>query len=300
MTDRIVANCLWAALVCLVSTVGSSAVDAAPLAVSGSPDITIDQSGTILRPGDVSEDVEVVLPTKIDLGPLPDGADVTAYSPASATAQYFAVGHTLLLPGGVTARPRDVVQWDGAAYSIALDGASVGLPDGVRIDAFAYDPLTGDVWFSFDTTFDLAGAVLRPSDVVDGLTLALVFDSTAAGVPAGMDVDGVSPVPGTSDVLLSFDVGGTLGGITFADEDVMRYDTVNDAWTLAIDASASDADWAAADLDALHVVPEPGSLPMLVCGLGLMVAASRRRLIPRRWPRYARGSGGAGAGRGGA
>jgi hypothetical protein len=135
------------------------------------------------------------------------------------------------------------VLWDGAAYSLAIDGDSLGIPNGAAIDAFAYDGTSGDFWLSFDTTLDLSGTVLRDADAADGVTLALVFDASAAGVPQGTDVDAVSmaPVPGGMHVLLSFDVGGTIGGITFADEDVLRYDPVGDTWALELDASSVDA-----------------------------------------------------------
>jgi len=248
----------------------------AQLAVIGSPDIHVDQSGTVVGPGDAVEDIEILMPTVIDLGPLPDGAEVNSYTPLSATDQYFTLAHTLELPGGVTARPRDVVLWDGVSYSIALEGASAGFPDGAAIDALAIDPFTFTSWLSFDTTIELSGNVFRDADVFDEL-FNLVFDSTAAGVPAGMDVDAVGMIPTTNDLLLSFDVGGTLGGITFADEDVLRYDPDGDTWTLVIDTSATQPNWAAADLDALTVVPEPAGAVVLTTGLTALVLFARRR-----------------------
>jgi hypothetical protein len=247
----------------------------AQIAALGSPDIHVDQSGTVVSPGDVAEDIEVLMPAVVDLGPLPDGAEVNSYTPLSATEQYFTLGHTLALPGGVTARPRDVVLWDGVSYTIALDG-SMGFPDGAAIDALAIDPFTFTSWLSFDTTIDLSGNVFRDADVFDEL-LNKVFDATAAGVPAGMDVDAVGMIPPTNDVLLSFDIGGTLGGITFADEDVLRYDPDGDTWMLVVDTSATQPNWAAADLDALTAVPEPAGTAMLATGLAAMFLFARHR-----------------------
>jgi hypothetical protein len=247
----------------------------AQIAALGSPDIHVDQSGTVVSPGDVAEDIEVLMPAVVDLGPLPDGAEVNSYTPLSATEQYFTLGHTLALPGGVTARPRDVVLWDGVSYTIALDG-SMGFPDGAAIDALAIDPFTFTSWLSFDTTIDLSGNVFRDADVFDEL-FNKVFDATAAGVPAGMDVDAVGMIPPTNDVLLSFDTGGTLGGITFADEDVLRYDPDGDTWMLVVDTSATQPNWAAADLDALTAVPEPAGTAMLATGLAAMFLFARHR-----------------------
>src|SRR5262245_31001457 len=152
--------------------VARPATAADPLILRGSPDIHVDQTFTVLRPGDVAADLEVLLPGLIDLGPLPDGADVIAYAPAGPGSHFFVLGHTLVLPGGVTAGPRDVVRWDGSAYTVELDGAEIGLPDGTVIDAIAFDPATDTPWFSFEAPIDLFGTVLREADVVDAQTLA--------------------------------------------------------------------------------------------------------------------------------
>lgn len=247
--------------------------------IAGSGDITVDLGGTVVSPADVVADLAAPPLVSIDLGPLPAGADVTAYSPYPGMGELFCVGHTLSLPGGVVARPRDVVLWDGVSYSLALDGGAVGIPDGAAVDAFAYDGTTGDFWLSFDTTVDLSGTVVRDADVVDGTTLGLVFDATAAGVPPGTDVDAVSmaPTPGGMQVLLSFDVSGTLGGVTYDDEDVLRYDPVGGGFTLELDASSVDAAWSAADLDALYLVPEPGFISLLASGVAMLAVLARRR-----------------------
>jgi hypothetical protein len=253
----------------------------AQIMVSGSPDIHVDQSGTIVAPADVSDDIEVLSPGLVDLGPLPDGADVTSYARFTETETVFSVGHTLALPGGITARPRDLVIWDGAAYRIEIEGASFGFPDGAAIDAFSISPFDSTFWLSFDTTVDLSGTIVRDADVIAS-SGAKAFDATAAGVPAGMDVDGVSMIPTTNDLLLSFDVGGTLGGITFADEDVLRYDPDGDTWTLVIDTSATQPNWAAADLNAFQVVPEPGGVIPLFIGAWVLVQLAGMRAEPRR------------------
>lgn len=270
-------RCRESLLCSLIWLVAHAQAASGELAFSGSPDIHLNQSGTLIGPEDVSTDIEVLLPGRIGLGPLPDGADVIAYAGASPTSHYFVLGHTLVLAGGVTASPRDVVLWDGSRYSLALDGAALGLPDGTVIDAVSYDPSSDTAWFSFDTPIDLFGTVLREADVVDSATLTRVFDATAAGVPAGMDVDGVSQLPGTNDVLLSFDVGGTLGGVTFADEDVLRYDPDGGTFTLEVDASAADPDWGPADLDALELIPEPGAVAQLAAGVAALVLLARMR-----------------------
>jgi hypothetical protein len=173
--------------------------------------------------------------------------------------------------------PRDTLLW------VITDPGHTWIPPAavatfcVAIDAFAIYSFTETVWLSFDTTVDLFGTVLRDSDVFDGL-FNRVFDATAAGVPAGLDVDAVGMLPPMNDLLLSFDTGGTLGGITFADEDVLRYYPDGDTWTLAVDTSATQPNWAAADLDALTAVPESEAALMLAMGFAALVLFARRRV----------------------
>lgn len=275
-----------AAFVAVAWSAAPSPAASQPLAMSGSPDIHLDQAGTLVRPGDVSEDIEVLMPALVDLGPLPDGADVTAFAGVSGNA-LFALGHSATLLDGVVARPRDLIAWDGASYNVALDGAEFGIPDGVAIDAFAVHPLTGEAWLSFDTDFAFAGVYVRDADVVDLASLGLAFDSAAAGIPAGMDVDAVGRLGGTDDVLVSFDVGGTLGGVAFSDEDVLRYDAAANTWSLVVDASAADPGWVAADLDAAVPVPEPSGAWLLRSGLigAALLAHRRTRLREKKDPR---------------
>lgn len=241
-----------------------------------SAEAAVDLSGVIAGPASVV-DVSTGPPGPVDLGPLPDGAQVTAFSRWPGVGEIFALGHTLALPGGLTARPRDLVLWDGVAYQIGLVGADNGIPDGVRIDAFALLPATGELWLSFDRTVDFLGTIMRDADVIDGSSASLVFDSLAAGVPPGMDVDAVSPAPAGGGVLLSFDVGGSLGGVTFADEDVLEYDAVGGTWSLVTNASTIDADFEASDLDAIDYVPEPGFAALVLPGLGLLALFASRR-----------------------
>lgn len=287
LRSRAIAALAWIALLALPA--GAPATGTGSGIFAGSPDITFDLSGTLLRPGDVADDIEVLFPGRIDLGPLPDGTQVSAYGVWGGWGAVFSVAHTATLPGGVTARPRDLVVWDGFSYSIAFDGRLNGIPDGVAIDAVAVDTVNDALWLSFDTGFSWFGTPLRDADVIDLVTFTRVFDATAADVPPGLDVDAVSMDPGSNDMLLSFDtsgallffVGGQLHGVFFADEDVLRYEPGSGNWTVALDASVSDPDWDAADLDAIHLLPEPGSAAMFAAATGLLALLARRRARAR-------------------
>lgn len=243
--------------------------------LAASPDVHLDLAGNTLSPAAVVEDIAATPPVGIPLGPLPDGAEVVAYAPFPGTGELFVLEHTMELPGGVVARPFDIVLWDGASHSIALPGTGI-FPDGVAIDAIGFVPAGSQIWISLDSAAEVGGGVFRASDVFDG-TLALVFDSGAAGVPDGLDLDAISPVEGSSELLLSFDAGGSVGGLTFADEDVLRYDPVGAIWSFQLDTSSLDPAWQGADLGALHLVPEPGLGAGLLWGCALLACIGRKR-----------------------
>ena len=129
---------------------------------------------------------------------------------------------------------------------------------------------------SFDTTVDLGTVVAADEDLVrwDGADFSIALDGSAVGIDETLDVDAGQDL-GSGQFLISLDTTGTVGGITAADEDILRFD--GSAWSLEFDASAADPDWAAADLDAM-MVPEPGFALSIGLGLLSVRAFARRRL----------------------
>jgi hypothetical protein len=247
--------------------------------VSASPDVTITVGGSALE----VRDDEVVLDNRLGvvlpeaLVGIPQTTDVTAYARVGSS---YAVAFetTTALPDGVVARPRDVALYDApnAAHSLLLDGSADGLPDGLGIDALSFS--WGGLLLSFDRTVEVGGLVVADEDLVrwiDG-TFSLAFDASMAGVEGSLDVDGVQELGG-GDFLLSFDTTGSLDGIVFHDEDVIRFE--GGVWSLEFDASASEPSWIAADLDAV-TVPEPRVGTLLIVGFFALGGASRRRSRP--------------------
>jgi hypothetical protein len=172
------------------------------------------------------------------------------------------------LPASSPAEPRDVVRFDSGTgnYTTSFDGSANGVPDGVAIDASATDP-SDRLLLSFDTTVALPGGTTADDEDVVSFasgTYAMVYDGSAHGVEANLDVDAAHWLRGTDRLLLSFDGSGVVGGVTFDDEDVIAYDTVADTYSMYFDASASDpANWPAADLAGL---PEPRLIWGLIAG----------------------------------
>jgi len=242
--------------------------------VAGSPDITIAlDSGTVVAS---DEDVAVDDTSSVgleDLGALPEASDVIALGGTANGDRLIALDITSSLPGGVVASPGDVVLYDGASYSIVFDASAEGVPAGARTDAASIAP--NGLLLSFDTTVDLAGTIAADEDLVrwDGAGFTLVFDGSAEGLADGLDADAGQDLGGGA-FLLSFDTAGQIGGVNFDDEDVLRFD--GSGWTLEFDASAADAAWAAADLDAV-LVPEPGFGALVVTGALWLALTGRRR-----------------------
>jgi hypothetical protein len=108
------------------------------------------------------------------------------------------------------------------------------------------------------------------------------LDGSAHGVPVGADLDGADFLDANGHLALSFDVSGSVGGVSFDDEDVLDFDPVADAWSERYDGSVRHAALAAADVDAVFA-PEPAA-----AALGAAVAATLSGLARARAHRHRR------------
>jgi hypothetical protein len=260
----------------IMTVLGVPGTTVAQEIVSASPDVTIDLgSGVVAADHDVAVDNQQGIVVIENLGALPQASDVIALGLDVNGDRFIAFETTTALPGGLTARPGDIIRYDGISYSTEFDASAAGLPSGVATDAVSLS--SGGLLLSFDITADLGGGlVVTDEDLVewDGSTFTLIFDGSSQGVDTALDIDAAQAVGGGA-FLMSFDTTGVVSGIVFDDEDVLRFDGAN--WSMEFDASAANSAWSAADLDAV-MVPEPAFGILLVFGaVGLTGLAKLKR-----------------------
>ncbi len=236
----------------------SAAVRAATpaLELSTSADVTVALGATLVTDEELARDDLAGAVVAVGFPGLASNAAVIAFESLPGGDVLLAFENAVVLPGNpsaITARPGDVVRLQGATYSFAFQAASAGLPAGTLTDAISTS--AGDLLLSFDTSVDLgAGALAHDEDMVlwNGASLALFLDTSAFGVPAALDLDAAHWIEVNGRWWLSFDGSGLVGGVFFADEDVLELDPGTGTWQLAFDGSAAHPSWAAADLDALR------------------------------------------------
>lgn len=261
-----------ALLLPLLLPLSAGAVD-----VAASPDVMVSLSGAPVRDREAAIDDQLGGLLIENFGGLPDGVDVDALQQEIGGRTLFSTDVTIEFPGPVVATPDDVVRTNGFSYALEFDGATHGVPEGVNLDAVGRLP-SGELLLSFDVAVELGGVRADDEDLLrfDGSAFTLFFDGSAQGVNPDLDLDGVA-YAGEGRIGVSFDGAGSLGGVSFQDEDVITLlPGGGGPVKLFFDASAAHAGWADADLDAV-AIPEPGSPTGLAAGVALLAGLARQR-----------------------
>lgn len=228
---------------------------------------------TDLRDHDVAElESSAASAVPLSLGSIEEGSDLSALSSAANGDSLVAFDRTTALSGGVVARAGDVMRYAGVfgGWSLEFSPEAEGIPRTAMLDAVSLYP--PGLLFSVDTTVVLPGGVYADdTDLIlwDGDSFSTLLDASAVGVGTSLDVDGVHAF-GPNHFAVSFDTGGIVGGVVFADEDILEYE--GGSWTLYDEASRFDADFRSADLDAIQV-PEPSYRSGILLGLCVLAAA---------------------------
>ncbi len=248
---------LWAASAVVLLALAARAEAVTPLAtLDASPDVTGPLGGSLVADEEVARHDLGGLATRIDLS-LPAGAAVDAFHDNLDGTVLLSLDATATL-GGTTVGPADVVHWDPAAPSATPVGLGA-VPAGVQVDAVTVDG--SDLLVSFDVTVPLSGTLFADEDLArwNGAGWSLAFDGSAAGVDPALDLDGAHRLT-NGHLLLSFDGFGAVGGIGFADEDVLERDPVGGTWELASDLSLAYPGWPPGDAQAV-AAREPTQTP---------------------------------------
>lgn len=240
---------------CLLLAAGPVAA-LTPLAeVRLSPHTTTVLAGVTLADEALGADDLAGAVVPVALGALPGEAALAAYHLLGNGDQLLVFATVTTLPGPLVVGPRDVVRSSGGSFGLELAGVAAGIPAGSRIDALTVGA-GGELVVSFDVTTTLGSLVADDADLVaiGGGPATLWLSATAAGIAGELDVDAVDRLA-NGHLLLSFDTGGALLGLGFADEDLLELDPLGPSWELAYDGSEQHAEWSAADLDALWALP---------------------------------------------
>lgn len=190
---------------------------------------------------------------RVQMPGLPDSVDLRDFHVELNDDVLFALDSGVTL-GGVYYRPADVIRFSPPLFMKAFDASAAGVPPGVHCDGVARLGPDGPLLLSFDRTFAVGAITIRPADVVvfDGSAFgAKALDSRALGVPSALNVDAVDSMGTTTDLLVSFDSGGSVGGIAFADEDVLQLHLANGTWSKRFSLADFSDRWGAANLDGL-------------------------------------------------
>ncbi len=131
-------------------------------------DITIELPGAVIaRPNDVVRYDGVSFSIEFDGSAegIPDGIGIDALSARLGGNLLLSLDGTVQL-GGFVASDEDVVEFDGAAFSLAFDGSAQGIPTALDIDAMHFATENDNFYFSFDTGGEVNGSVFSDEDLV--------------------------------------------------------------------------------------------------------------------------------------
>jgi hypothetical protein len=183
--------------------------------------------------------------------PTPTPSATATPTPVPAAVLYFSLSATGTV-GGLSFANEDIIAWNGSSFSLYFDGGDVGLAT-FNIDAFA---VLGDnqVLMSFTASGTVPGiGTVDDSDVVrfsatslgenTAGSFAMYFDGSDVGLTTNSeDVDAVELLA-NGDLLFSTLDSMSAGGVSAADEDLVRFiptslgATTSGTWVMYFDGS---------------------------------------------------------------
>ena len=188
---------------------------------------------------------------------LPDTANLRDFQIDSSGIALFAVSAGFSA-SGTYFDPADVIASDNGVFIKVFDASVAGVPKGVHCDGVARLGSNGILLLSFDTTFNVAGISVRPADViaVNGNAFGVkLLDARALGLPANLNLDAIDSIGTSTDLLISFDSAGQVGGVAFTSADVLQLHLADGSWSKRFTLLAFSDRWNTANLDGLGTAP---------------------------------------------
>lgn len=175
-------------------------------------------------------------------------ASVDAFARVDDETFYFSLDcHAIV--GGIPVSPGDILLSDAGAVSVAVAVDTLGLPDGVNLDALARTS-GGDFVFSTDVHFTAGGTAYEDADLIryDGADLSMYASAATLGLADATDIDGVSLREG-GELFVSLKTAGALGSDAYDHGHILQGTASGGLTAVALDSG--DALSTRADVVAL-------------------------------------------------
>lgn len=217
-----------------------------------SPDVPTDLGGTRYFPWDVVRDDGGVYSLVFS---LPLGTSIDALFRMNSGDWLLSL-RTQAVLGNLPFDPRDVIRFDGAAFSLFFGGAAAGVPASSNVDgAFLVGGDGGALVLGFDAPTLLGNNLYEPADLVQysGGAFSPFFDASATAPPIPASTGVMAAARLGTWTILAFDVPTTLGALTFLPGQLAAWDGA------AFSTFSSNAAWPLGSrIAALAIVPAPG------------------------------------------
>ena len=171
--------------------------------------------------------------------------------PLSHADMFFSTDIPITI-GSDSFEERDVISHESSIFAPYLSGSSIGIPEGVNIDAFGFSG--SNILFSVDIPTTLDGVAYTERDLIvyDGTDFSKLLDGLAIGIPHRACIDAAT-VLSDGSIVFSSDVPITLAGTSFKANDLIKYD--GSSFDLYFSGSDNGIPWSA-NIDGVWVSGE--------------------------------------------
>lgn len=164
--------------------------------------------------------------------------------------------------GQVFATDDDVVLFD-LNTTLSTSSKPLGTLDGIGIDGYHNaNANCGEAIYSLDSNASINGTAITSADVflADG---TVILNANDLGIPKGININALSRVPGTCEIVFSIDTTTTINNSVYTAADLLSWNGVDPI-------SLYQATGIEGDIDALHILSSNRMLISLDIGTSLI------------------------------